>query len=73
METLKHEVDVYKACDHPYMVRLFEFKDNATWVKSDGRQVPVAYMALELISGGELFDYVALQPFGVPTCRYYFT
>lgn len=72
METLKHEVDVYRTCDHPYMVRLYEFKENSEWVKSDGRKVPVAYIALELITGGEFFDYIALKPFDVATCRYYF-
>jgi hypothetical protein len=54
------------------MVKLVDFKEHAVWVKSDGRQVPVAYMALELITGGELFDYVAIKAFPVDVCRYYF-
>lgn len=29
-------------------------------------------MALELITGGELFDYVALKAFPIEVCRYYF-
>jgi 5'-AMP-activated protein kinase catalytic alpha subunit len=29
-------------------------------------------MALELISGGELFDFVALRYFDAPICRFYF-
>ena len=29
-------------------------------------------MALELITGGELFDYVALAPFSPEMCRYFF-
>jgi hypothetical protein len=45
------------------MVKLLGFKDDAIWKKSDGRQIPVAYMALELISGGELFDFVAIKAF----------
>lgn len=44
------------------MVNLIEFKEHAIWVKAEG-SVPVAYMALELIEGGELFDYVALKHF----------
>ena len=72
LETLKHEVDVYKNLSHPYMVRLLEFKDHAIKTKSDGTTVPVAYMALELIAGGELFDFVALRPFSIEICRYYF-
>lgn len=42
------------------------------WVKSDGKQVPVAYMALELITGGELFDFVAQGAFSEQICRFYF-
>jgi len=29
MKTLKGEVDVYKNLEHPYMVKLLEFKDDA--------------------------------------------
>lgn len=72
IETLKHEVDVYKNLQHPYMVKLIDFKADATWKKSDGREVPIAYMALELIQGGELFDYVAIRSFSQDICRYYF-
>lgn len=54
------------------MVRLVEYKEHAIWSKSGGRQIPIAYMALELVSGGELFDYVALKQFNVDVCRYYF-
>ena len=72
METLNKEVEVYKNLQHPYMVNLLEFKADAVWKKGDGTQKPVADMALELISGGELFDYVALKQFSPETCRYYF-
>lgn len=54
------------------MINLVEFKEHAEWVKSDGTTKPVAYMVLELITGGELFDYVALKAFPESTCRYYF-
>jgi serine/threonine protein kinase len=72
IETLKNEAEVYKNLNHPYMVKLLDFKEHAIKTKSDGTQVPVAYMALELITGGELFDFVALKPFSVEICRYYF-
>jgi serine/threonine protein kinase len=72
IETLKNEADVYKNLNHPYMVKLLDFKEHAIKTRSDGTQVPVAYMALELITGGELFDFVALKPFSVEICRYYF-
>ena len=71
-ETIRKEVEVYSTLNHPYMVRLLNFKEDAIWQKSDGRQVRVAYMALELITGGELFDFVALERFNPEISRYYF-
>ena len=42
-------------------------------VKRSGQQVPVAYIVQELITGGELFDYVANSgPFNEAICKYYF-
>ena len=67
-----HEVDVYKNLDHANIVKFYEFKEKATKVKSNGQNVAVSYIVLELISGGELFDYVALQAFAPEVCRYYF-
>jgi serine/threonine protein kinase len=32
----------------------------------------VAYVATELLPGGELFDFVALKAFSEPVCRFYF-
>ena len=54
------------------MVRLLEYKNDAKWVKSNGRQVSVAYMVLEFVQGGELFDFVSLGAVSEPVCRYYF-
>jgi serine/threonine protein kinase len=54
------------------MVRLIDFKTDSVQKKSDGREVPIAYMVLELITGGELFDFVALKRFSPKVCRYYF-
>ena len=72
METLKKEVEVYKNLNHPYMVSLVDYNDNAVKITSEGKEVPVAYMALELITGGELFDFVAIRAFGESISRYYF-
>ena len=72
METIRKEVEVYSTLNHPYMVRLLAFKEDAMWVKSSGAQIRVAYMALELITGGELFDFVALEYFNEKTSRYFF-
>ncbi len=69
---LQAELTVLQKITHPNMVRLHEFKEDAVLVKSNGTKLRVAYMALELLEGGELFDYVALKHFDQPTCRYIF-
>ena len=72
MKTLCDEVAAYQTLSHKYIVNLIDFKKQATWVHSDGRQETVAYMVLEFVSGGELFDFVALAPFKESFCRAYF-
>jgi len=72
LETIRKEVEVYSTLSHPYMVRLLAFKEDAEQIKSNGKRVKVAYMVLELITGGELFDFVALEHFNEKTSRYFF-
>lgn len=52
-------------------MQLISFKDDAIWKKSDG-EVKVAYMVLEFVNGGELFEFIAISPFTPSICRYYF-
>jgi serine/threonine protein kinase len=72
LQTIRTEVNILKALNHPYMVRLIDFKEDAILVKANGTPKRVAYMVLELIKGGELFDYVALEYFDHKICRFYF-
>ena len=69
MTTIRKEVEVYSTLNHPYMVRLLAFKEDAMWEKSDGTKIHVAYMVLELITGRELYDFVALGRFNEKTAR----
>jgi serine/threonine protein kinase len=70
---LKEEVEATNQLDHRHVVKYFEFKENATMHKSSGQQVQVAYIAQEMIAGGELFDYVANSgPFSEEICKYFF-
>merc|ERR1712051_457127 len=70
---LKEEVDATTQLDHQHVVKYFEFKENSTMIKKDGTPVQVAYIAQEMISGGELFDYVSYSgPFSEPIAKYYF-
>ena len=55
------------------MVKYFHFSEQSIWQKSNNRTCEVAYIAQEMIDGGELFDYVANSgPFSEPICKYYF-
>jgi len=70
---LKEEVEATTQLDHRHVVKYFEFKERATMHKKDGSTVEVAYIAQEMISGGELFGYVANSgPFNEAICKYYF-
>jgi len=53
-------------------VRLLDFKETAEKIKENGQTKKISYIVLELVSGGELFDYVALKPFEASVCRHYF-
>ena len=70
---LKEEVAATTQLDHNNVVKYFEFKERSVMTKSNGTSVEVAYIAQEMISGGELFDYVANSgPFKEDVCKYFF-
>ena len=55
------------------MVKYHDFQLSATLNKANGEPKDVAYIAQEIIPGGELFDYVANSgPFSESECKYYF-
>lgn len=60
--------------NHPNIAKTLDFHANAMWVKSDGSQIPVAIIVLELVTKGELYDYVATAggPLPEPIVRFYF-
>lgn len=67
------EVKVMEALNHPNIVRLHDFSDKGVIEKSNGKTIPVLYLALDLITGGELFDYVAVSgSFSDKVARFYF-
>jgi len=48
VERFKNEISIMKVMDHPNIIKLFEtFEDNRN-----------VYLAMELCSGGELFDHI---------------
>mmetsp|Transcript_20520 Transcript_20520/g.19495 ORF Transcript_20520/g.19495 Transcript_20520/m.19495 type:complete len:127 (+) Transcript_20520:32-412(+) len=59
--------------EHPFIVNLIEFNKEGILEKPNGTKKNVFYIALELASGGELFDYVATSgAFNEAIARYYF-
>ena len=72
IQTIRTELEALTILDHPYMVKVIDFKEDAILKKSNGDKRQVAYLALELITGGELFDFVAQEYFNENICRFYF-
>ena len=73
LELVMTEVNTMAELHHPNIVNLLEHSRDANVEKEDGTKVPVICIALELATGGELFDYVALTGrFDEPTARFYF-
>lgn len=57
---------------HGNIIRLIEARMDSKKVKPDGQEKQVAFIVLELVTGGELFDFVALKNFSEPISRFYF-
>jgi len=73
LEMLMVEVNAMAELNHPNIVNLLEHSKDAHVEKENGTKQPVICIALELATGGELFDYVALTGrFDEPTARFYF-
>lgn len=73
LDLVMNEVEVMKELSHPNLVRLVDFSDDAEYKRPNGSKLKVFYLALELVSGGELFDFIAeTGRFTEETARYYF-
>ena len=73
LELVMTEVHTMSKLNHPNIVNLLEYSKDGVVEKSNGTKEPVIYIALELATGGELFDYVALTGrFNEPIARFYF-
>ena len=73
MRLVKTEIEKTSKLNHPSLVKHFEFQEDAVYIHKNGRQTKVAYIAQELVQGGELFDFVATTgAFSPEICRFYF-
>jgi serine/threonine protein kinase len=59
IKLVKHEAEMMRQLDHKNLVRLYDCYDRAELKSPNGTKRSVFYMALELCSGGELFDFIA--------------
>ena len=55
LTNLQKEVEALLKLKHPNIVECIDFKADGLKVKADGRQIPIAYIVMELLEGGELF------------------
>lgn len=71
LEEIEREVKILKELDHRNITKLLDYGyDNLV---SGNRSGKVFYVSLELVSAGELFDFIALTgAFAEPVARYYF-
>lgn len=73
VDLIKTEVETLKALKHPGIVNLVETGTNVMSNPKKGNKT-VDYIVLELVQGGELFDFVANSGrFSEEVSRYYFT
>ena len=57
-ELVKNEVGIIENLSHPHIVKVHGWSDSSVLTKPDGRQVPIFYIVLELVTQGELFEYI---------------
>lgn len=73
LELVMTEVETMSKLSHPNIVNLLEYSREAFVEKDNGTKYPVICIALELATGGELFDYVAMTgKYEEPVARFYF-
>lgn len=72
MKLLKTEVENTKNLEHPHVVRYLGFSEDTEETRTKGNR-RVAYIAMEPVPNGELFDYIANSgPFNAKFARHFF-
>lgn len=55
----QNETRALKGTNHPNILRMIDYSDNAVAKRPDSKSISVAYIALEYAENGELFDYIS--------------
>lgn len=73
MDLVMNEIQIMKTLHHQHIVNLVDFSQDAEYKRPNGSKIKVFYLALELVSGGELFDFIAeTGRFTEEVARYFF-
>ena len=68
-----NETSALKECMHSNILRLIDFSEHAIAKRSDSKTMEVAYIALEYVPNGEIFDLISESGrFSEPVARFYF-
>jgi len=59
IKTIKKEIEILQKLNHPNIVNLIDFYENATYVKKNEKTYSAVAIIMELVPGGELFEYLA--------------
>ena len=54
----KNEIIYTRDLDHPNIIKLLDYSAQQSYISETGKESDVYFLALELASGGELFDFV---------------
>ena len=55
LELQRREIEVLKMCQHPHIIRLLDIFENQDYI----------YIVMELLSGGDLFNYLEKRQFNL--------
>lgn len=58
VEGIKREITALSALENPHIVKIIEFAESIDYIKKNGTTYKVVAIVLELIHGGELYEYV---------------
>ena len=71
MELIKEEFETTKKLNHKHICKYYDFQENKTLEKPNGKTKRVSYLVQEAVMGGELFTYMAeTGVFSEAMCRH---
>ena len=73
MELIKQEVESTKQLNHKNICKYYDYQENRTLEKLNGKTKNVTYIVQELVDGSELFSYITdTGVFSENMCRHLF-